>query len=428
MSIQFACPKCARGYRVKDELAGKSAKCGQCGHKMSIPAAATKAVAASTLSAAKSASPQSKSVAAKPTAAAATSKPTAAKSLAANVAATPAAKAKPVAPKADAGTSSWLDEELETARVAAKAKPVAPPRPSDASCPSCNAPVTPGAVICVKCGYDKRIRGRRSVERVDEDAAAPQRTKLGHVGSLLRGSFFSFLGAMLGAIIWAVLCYATMYEFSVVAWGLGGLAGLGMALGHEDDDGTFAGIIAAFMSVLGIVAAKVFIVVIFVAAAVSAMVSEMPLEADGQGFDVVSFQRAALADATAMKELEASGENLDTVSDERWEQLLEKAKGDVADLSPAEVEARLNEFGDEERSVSKFAASDEVAAEEDFADENDAADADHDDAALADAELQDDEAPTFGSVVGSLFGPIDGLWILLAFFTAYKVGAGQSGD
>jgi DNA-directed RNA polymerase subunit M/transcription elongation factor TFIIS len=208
MPIQFACPSCARGYSVKDELAGKSAKCGQCGHKMKIPSAATKA-AASTSAA--------KSIAAKPAAAKVTA-PSAARVTTAK------------APATDPGTSSWLDEELETARVEAKAKPMAPP--SDMSCPSCNGPMMPGAVICVKCGYDKRIRGRRSVEHVDEDAAAPKRSKLGHMGSLLRGSFFSFLGAMLGAILWAVLCYLTMYEFSIVAWGLGGLAGLGMALGH----------------------------------------------------------------------------------------------------------------------------------------------------------------------------------------------------
>ena len=52
----------------------------------------------------------------------------------------------------------------------------------------------PGAVICVKCGYDSRIRGRRSVEHVDENNAPPKRSKLGHMGSLLRGTFFSFLG------------------------------------------------------------------------------------------------------------------------------------------------------------------------------------------------------------------------------------------
>lgn len=423
MPIQFACPSCARGYRVKDELAGRSAKCGQCGHKMTIPAAGAK-VAAAAASATKSAAPAvAKSAAAKSLAA----KPVAAKPLAAKVSAAPAAKAKPVkAPAQDPGTSSWLDEELESARVEAKTKPAAPPPlTSDTACPSCNTPISAGAVICVKCGYDKRIRGRRSVEHVDEDQASPKRSKLGHMGSLLRGSFFSFLGAMVGAIIWAVLAYATLYEFSIVAWGLGGLAGLGMALGHEDNDGTFAGIIAAFMSLLGIVAAKVFIVIIFIAAAVSAIVSEMPLEADGEGFDVVAIQRSALANSLAMEELEAGGESIADVDDERWEQVFEKAKADVAKLPPEEVEKRLNELGEEHGLEDDFDDSDEELAADEMGDAGDAAPDANDDA--EGAEFADD-APTFGSVVGSLFGPMDGLWILLAFFTAYKVGSGQAED
>jgi hypothetical protein len=42
-------------------------------------------------------------------------------------------------------------------------------------------------------------------------------------------------------------------------------------------------------------------------------------------------------------------------------------------------------------------------------------------------------APNFAAlgllaIVLLMFGPIDGLWILLAFFTAYKVGSGESSD
>jgi hypothetical protein len=283
-----------------------------------------------------------------------------------------------------------------------------------------------GAVICVKCGYDKRIRGRRSVEHGEEDAAAPKRSKLGHMGSLLRGSFFSFIGAMVGAIIWAVLAYATLYEFSIVAWGLGGLAGFGMALGHEDDDGTFAGIIAAFMSLLGIVAAKVFIVIIFIAAAVSAMVSEMPLDAGGQGFDMAALQRTALAHTMALKEIEAGGERIEDEDDPRWIAALEKAEAEVAGLSQEEIEKRLSALDEEQDLEEGLDEDDAEFADAELSEEEDAALAEED-AADDVAEFEDD-APTFGSVVGSLFGPIDGLWILLAFFTAYKVGAGQAED
>jgi hypothetical protein len=181
------------------------------------------------------------------------------------------------------------------------------------------------------------------------------------------------------------------------------------------------------MSLLGVVAAKVFIVIIFVAAAVSTIVSELPLEADGQGFDVVAIQRAALANALAMKELEANGESIATVDKSRWEQALEQAKGQVASLTPEEIEAQLNELGEEHGVEGDFEDADEEFADEEF-DEQEAALANDDGPASDEAEVEDEQAPSFGSVVGSLFGPIDGLWILLAFFTAYKVGAGQADD
>jgi hypothetical protein len=184
---------------------------------------------------------------------------------------------------------------------------------------------------------------------------------------------------------------------------------------------------------LGIVAAKVFTVIIFVAAAVSAAVSEMPLNAEGQGFDVVEIQRAALANSIALKELEAGGESIANVDEARWEEAVAKARGEVAALTPAEIETRLNELGQEHGLDGELEDVDEDAAGEEGIDGEDVAFADEDEAfeeeAFEDEATADgEEDVTFGSVVGSLFGPIDGLWILLAFFTAYKVGAGQLDD
>ena len=63
--------------------------------------------------------------------------------------------------------------------------------------------------------------------------------------------------------------------------------------------------------------------------------------------------------------------------------------------------------------------------------EDDAGEMDEEALAAAEAEAEaaaDEEDVSFGSVIGSLFGPIDGLFILLAFFTAYKVGSGEATD
>ena len=215
---------------------------------------------------------------------------------------------------------------------------------------------------------------------------------------------------MFGAFIWAVLAYFTMYEFSIVAWGLGGLAGLGMALGYEADDGTFAGIIAAFMSLLGIIAAKVFIVVIFIAAIVSSAVSEMEIEpaADAaaiQADDPVEMQRSMLAMALAMKDLEASGESVSDAGDERWTAAMSKARAEVASLTPEEIETRINELGKQhglDGKVEDFDGDGELGDEEALADDEE--DFDAEDAEAGNDELEDEDV-TFGAVVGSLVRP-----------------------
>jgi hypothetical protein len=47
MTITFACPGCAKRYSVNQDLAGKRAKCKQCGHGMTVPAAVAAEPAAS---------------------------------------------------------------------------------------------------------------------------------------------------------------------------------------------------------------------------------------------------------------------------------------------------------------------------------------------------------------------------------------------
>ena len=37
MSVEFECSECSREYRVKDELAGRSVTCKDCGTKIAVP-------------------------------------------------------------------------------------------------------------------------------------------------------------------------------------------------------------------------------------------------------------------------------------------------------------------------------------------------------------------------------------------------------
>ena len=256
MPIDFACSECGKKYRVKDELAGKTAKCSQCNGRIQIPAAAAQPNAA-----ARPASPGS--APAKP----APPKPAAPQP--ARAAAPAAARPAPAAKPKDE-LSSWFDSELPAAPIAAATAPSklvagakSPGGPTRSNiCPSCRVPLATGAVVCVACGYDVRKGEKLATKKGDaaeEDAPTKKRAALSASASFGRGALFSVIGALIGAGVWAGVGIATNYEIGWIAWGLGALAGAGMALGHDDKDGTAAGITAAGISIAGILAAKFFI-------------------------------------------------------------------------------------------------------------------------------------------------------------------------
>ncbi|MCA9235298.1 MAG: hypothetical protein KDA44_07490 [Planctomycetales bacterium] len=234
MAIAFSCPACQKKYQVKDALAGKSAKCA-CGHKIAIPA--TAAVGAATASAAKAAARPAAAQQAKPQ-----PKPQR----------TPAA-APLAAVSSDMG--SFLDEELAVDSSASAAP---------ATCPACGGRIPGGGVLCIACGYDTRSGKKVATSPSGAgDKAKPGKSRVraaaGATTSLATGTLLSAAGALVGALVWAGVAYFLEAEIGYIAWGLGGLAGLGMAVGHRGGGGT-AGLIAAGMAIGGILAAKIFIV------------------------------------------------------------------------------------------------------------------------------------------------------------------------
>jgi hypothetical protein len=236
MAIELACPKCRQKYRLKDELAGKKAKCAKCGESMQIPGA--KPVTAGVAPAAKATTAQTS--APKPAA----QKPAPAKPVAAVV-----APSKPVIADPLPDLSDLFDDSFPVAAQPSRLESTS----SGSSCPKCGGSLASNAVVCVKCGYNKQTGKKLSTSRESSSSSA---TKKGSASTLMKGTLFSFIGAMIGAGVWVGIIIATGYEIGYVAWGLGGAAGVGMAAGHEDDDGTTAGIIASIMAIVGIFAAK----------------------------------------------------------------------------------------------------------------------------------------------------------------------------
>lgn len=70
-----------------------------------------------------------------------------------------------------------------------------------------------------------------------------------------RGIIGGVLGGLIGAVIWAAISYFTGYEIGWIAWGLGGLVGLGCVLAAKST-GKLLGAAAVVITLLSILAGK----------------------------------------------------------------------------------------------------------------------------------------------------------------------------
>lgn len=236
MPIVVQCNSCKKKIKAAEKFAGKRVKCPGCQSVLAIPAAG-------------------------------------------GAAAAPAA-VKPATPGPVAGL---LDDEIpirqETSQPAAS--PLADMLDDDipirqeaatpavaqtlTSCPGCGTTVQAGAVICVDCGYDFRAQTKRSQQIGNGDGSGGKKKKKkkremfgGHsaqVMQLLRGCVFSFIGACIGAFIWYWVAKFTGRQYILISWGLGGMAGLGMAAGYGHEE-ALGGICAGVIAFLGICVAK----------------------------------------------------------------------------------------------------------------------------------------------------------------------------
>jgi hypothetical protein len=179
----------------------------------------------------------------------------------------------------DDGTYGW-SESTDSLLSEAEAQPAAAAGPSIKLCPHCGTTMQADARLCVACGFDTKT-GRR-MQDTSVSGGSGKLSAVGGVlgsavrsgGAILLGTFLSFLGAMLGAALWAGIAYAIKLELGYVAWAVGGLAGGGMYLGFRNQS-TIAGLIASFMAVLGIVVGKIAVFVIVILSMVASMSSEL---------------------------------------------------------------------------------------------------------------------------------------------------------
>jgi hypothetical protein len=219
MPIPVECGSCHKKFKAGDKLAGRKAKCSQCGGVITIP--------------------------------------------------------KPEAPpQPPASVGDLLDEAEIPIRVE--------PQPAQENCPSCSAPLATGAVLCVQCGYDLRSGTKHQTQlapgsdpvediligpvKIDDDEEESG-SQLPQGLAFVRGCAISFGCAMAGMIIFVLVGhYFSGLALGLVALVVGGLAGMGMAFGYGHDD-VITGGTAAVITFIAIIMGHVIIFLTYAGAA-----------------------------------------------------------------------------------------------------------------------------------------------------------------
>ncbi|MBN1489152.1 MAG: hypothetical protein JXA69_04475 [Phycisphaerae bacterium] len=269
---------------------------------------------------------------------------------------------------------------------------------SQPPCPSCGAAMLGGSSECPACGYD-RSTGRRgsgvglslgAVGSVAGGLASGVAGVLGGVagatGPFLLGMLLSAVGGLVGAAIWFVVVVGAGVESGWVAWGLGGLAGLGMRVGCRNQSRQ-AGVVAAGIAALSILAVKAALVVVVNVASTLA--------------GNIELQRVVVAGEIAQEVLDERGITAESEREAQWEAAFAEAEQRVERMDDAEVSARFAEFLESEPEAGTF-----------------------DDSEIADAEYGMDLDEDTGSASAEVFSWHDILFFLFGIATAYRVAAG----
>jgi hypothetical protein len=127
-------------------------------------------------------------------------------------------------------------------------------------CSNCGERLAADAVLCVACGYNAQTG--RTVKGAHAHGKSAGRPSTSAPGKFGRGFVLSGLGAFVAVGIWCAVEIITKIDVGIIALAIGALAGLGMAVGYRQSSEA-AGFVAAGLSALGILSAKVILFVFF---------------------------------------------------------------------------------------------------------------------------------------------------------------------
>jgi hypothetical protein len=157
-----------------------------------------------------------------------------------------------------------------------------PQRPAQQNCPSCSAPLATGAVLCVQCGYDLRSGAKLQtpaqhtaepdpvediligpMKKLDDDEEESG-SQLPQGLAFVRGCAIAVGCAAVGVIIFVLVgkYMPVGIILALAALGIGGLAGMGMAVGYGHDD-VITGGTAAIITFISIIIGHVIIFISF---------------------------------------------------------------------------------------------------------------------------------------------------------------------
>ncbi len=297
----------------------------------------------------------------------------------------PAAKTPAPAPLGLSDDSGDLLGDLAQHEDEAIASTTAPSADGSTPCPGCGAKLAPDAMLCVACGYDTRKGKRRSAAKAlaaPSAAATAAKKAAKTAGNFVIGCTLSAVGALIGAGVWYGISTASGYEIGWIAWGVGVVAGLGMLIGYRDSNSA-AGMVAAGMAVLGIVAGKA---MVFFWVAIPMLT--------GNTSDLEQ-QRDYVQTHITHEIIAADDRIIGEPTDQQWDAAWARAGRDMAHMTPDVIRTRWREYRDAS-DVSPDAQAEAIA--------------------------------TGGNFFSMMFGAMDLLFIGLALVSAYKIAAGLTSD
>ncbi|MBN2561385.1 MAG: hypothetical protein JXQ75_10695 [Phycisphaerae bacterium] len=267
------------------------------------------------------------------------------------------------------------------------------------ACPNCGVPTAADARLCIACGYDIEKECQREVVVTPASggagALATQMAK--SAGTFVVGSVLSLVGALIGGAVWFAVVWYLNAEVGYIAWGVGVLAGAGMLVGSRSPSAK-AGVVAAGMSAVGIVAAK---------AAIFFLVIVVVLSGDTDDIDL---QRQFVASRMSDEILTERGIDPESLNDEEWgtaaDSAWDEAERRVTRMSDQEVRAKWQEYRDQDAAMA--AAEGDSPAGKEPGEE------------VGFTETATALLPVFFS---TQFGVFDILWFLLALGSAFKIAS-----